>query len=219
MFAIGTAFTACIGTWIARRLDRAMRALERDSWLHSRYSPESRAAWIAVQVERMTAYPPQKRAWRNLVWICLAVVASTLLFCDGSLAFRAAWGLGSCALIVGLVESAVLEARRAPAKLEWRMRAAAPDVYFGHDGIVCDDRLIVWADAGQYFTRAFMDQRPPRSMTCNFEKIVPGAYTGPQMVTLSQAVLTPETATASDQCLLQAALGSRCPSAQVQLLP
>jgi hypothetical protein len=198
----------------ARQLDRAATALQLDPWLHWHYSPEARAAWIDVQRERLRAAPAAKLDWK-MAWLCVPVLVALLMFIvDGRLPVRTAWGLGLATLVIAVLRICEIVQGREPDRVERRMRAAAPDAYFGHDGVFCDDRFLTWLDTKQYLVRASVDERTPRSVALVLMKI--GARG--QTVTLRQDILIPATANQADLELLQSALRARCPSAHVQLL-
>jgi hypothetical protein len=115
------------------------------------------------------------------------------------------------ALIFGWVEFAAWDGRRAPEKLRTHLKKVAPDVYFGDDGVVCDDRLLTWLGADVYLTAASLDERVPRSVLMEFEKIVPNPYGPPQTLKISQNLLIPASAGAEDLSVLRKALAARCP--------
>jgi len=198
----------------ARQLDLAVTALQLHPWLHWHYSPEVRTAWIDVQIERLRAAPAPKLDWR-IGWMCVPILfALPMLIVGGSLPVRAAWGLGFATLVIAVLKISETEQGREPDRVERRMRVAAPDAYFGHDGVFHDDRFLIWLDTKQYLVSASVDERKPRSVALVFKKI--GA--GGQTVTLRQDVLIPTTADQADLEMLQSQLRSRCPSAHVRLL-
>jgi hypothetical protein len=222
--AVGLALTAFIPASIgipawyltARQRDRTVTALQLNPWLHWHYSKEARAAWIDVQIRRLHAAPSTKYDWRMVWCVCCPVsIALVMVIADGPWITRAALGLGFSTLVIGVVKICQIVERGQPDRVERRMRTAAPDAYFGHDGVFCDDRFLPWLSTNQYLTRATVDQRVPRCVALEFKKITVGGYS---MMTLWQDVLIPETANDADLERLQTELRSRCPSAHVQIL-
>jgi hypothetical protein len=202
--------------FMARRFDRAATALQLHPWIHWHYAPQEWQAWSVTRVERLEAQPATfklKRDWHRILPVAGGVLVGALILTPGGWGARIGWGVFCVALIIGSVELAAWDARRAPAKLRIQLRRFAPDVYFGDDGLLCDDRLMTWLGADVYLTAASLDQRAPRSLLMEFEKLVPNPYGAPQTVKISQNVLIPAGDEAGDLTLLRKALDSRCPKA------
>ena len=104
-----------------------------------------------------------------------------------------------------------------PEKIRARLLKAAPEVYFGHDGIFCDGIYSTWLGLSTYLVSASIDARQPRSLLFNFEKVVPNPYTANQVIPIQQSVLIPSGAEA-DIARLQRELMGRCPKARIALL-
>ena len=209
-----------VGYVMARRMDRAVTALELNPWLHWQYPAEVRSVWCKAQVERLKLKPPTfilRRDWLRLLGLCAVLVIPSLVLMPGTLLERAGWGF-FCSVLLGLfIELAAVEERRAPARLANRLKAAPADVWFGHDGVVCDGHFYTWIDTSVYLHAARIDWRPPRSVCFEFTNIGPGAYGSPATTTVTQNVLIPPTAGTEDLPLLQAHLRTRCPDAEVKL--
>jgi hypothetical protein len=202
--------------FMARRFDRAATALTLHPWLHWRYSPEEWQAWSAIRVERLAAQPAAfelERDWRRVLLISGAILSGSFIFMTGSWGLRIGWAALCIALVLGVVEFAAWHARRAPDKLRTLLKRVAPDVWFGDDGLLCDDRLMTWLGADVYLASAALDERAPRSLSMKFEKIVPNPYGSPQTVEITQSVLIPAGAGAGDLLALRKALAERCPRA------
>jgi len=198
----------------ARQRDRTVTALQLNPWLHWHYSKEARAAWIDEQSRRLHAAPSTKPDWRAVWFVgCPMIIASVMMIFDGPWIIRAAVGLGMSTVGIGGVKIIQIMERGQPDRAERRMRTAAPDAYFGHDGVFCDGQFLTWLSTNQYLIRATVDQRVPRCVALEFKKITAGGR-----MTLRQDVLIPETANDADLERLQTELRSRCPSAHVQIL-
>ena len=202
--------------FMARKFDRAATALQLHPWLHWHYSPQEWQAWTVTRVERLAAQPTSfehKRDWHRMLWVAGGVVVGALILTPGGWVVRLGWAAFCIAMIIGWVELAAWEARRAPAKLRAHLKHVAPEAYFGDDGLLCDDRLMTWLGADVYLTAARPDERAPRSLLMQFEKIVPNPYGPTHTLKLSQSILIPAAADTGDLPLLRKALASRCPQA------
>ena len=104
----------------------------------------------------------------------------------------------------------------APQALRKRLLKAAPEVYFGHDGVFCDGIYTNWLTLNTYLLAATVDDRPPRSLLFSFEKIVPAMYGQNPVTAIQQSVLIP-TGVESDLARLQRELILRCPKAKIAL--
>jgi hypothetical protein len=209
-----------VGYLMARRMDRAVTALELNPWLHWQYPAEARSIWCKAQVERLKLKPPMfilRRDWLRLVGLCAAVVIPSLVLMPGRLLERAAWGFFCCVLLGFFIELTAAEERRAPARLASRLRAAPADTWFGHDGLVCDGHFYAWIDSSVDLKSASIDWRPPRSVCFEFADLGTGAYDSLATTRVTQNVLIPPAAGTEDLALLQAYLRTRCPEAEIKL--
>jgi hypothetical protein len=204
---------------MARKLDRAVTALELRPWIHWHYSEDVWQAWSNARVERLkeeSATFVLKRDWRRFAWVWASVIAAALIATPGGLLVRVSWALGGCVLIFSFTELAAWDVRRAPEKLRARLHNTPPDVYFGQDGLVCDGRFLTWLE-GVYLKAVSIDTREPRSLLFEFEKIMPNPYGPSQVIHLQQSVLIPSNASNADLSQLKTALVTRCPSARIAL--
>jgi hypothetical protein len=209
-----------VGYVMARRMDRAVTALELNPWLHWQYPAEVRSVWCTAQVQRLKLKPPTfilRRDWLKLLGLCAALVIPALVLMPGTWVERVSWGF-FCGVLLGLfIELAAAEERRAPVRLASRLKAAPGDVWFGRDGLVCDGHFYTWIDTSVYLQSARIDWRPPRSVCFVFSNIGSGAYGAPAMTTVTQNVLIPPAVGTDDLATLQRQLRSRCPDAAVKL--
>jgi hypothetical protein len=206
--------------FMARKMDRTATALQLHPWMHWHYSQQSWEAWTRTRVERLQAQPSTfqlKRDWLRVTEVCCGILTGTLIFTPGGWGERAAWGAVCCALIFVFIEIAAWEARQAPEKLHKKLLRAAPDAYFGPDGLLCDGAMFTWLGVNIYLVSVSVDAIEPRSLCFSFEKIVPNPYGSAQTVTIAQSVLIPPGCDPSDLSLLRTALASRCPSAKIAL--
>jgi hypothetical protein len=187
--------------------------------VHWQYSPAQWQQWTDVRVERMKATPPTfvvTRDWRKLA-VPLAVIAvGVFVFGPGSAPVRVLYVLGSCGAILALVMLSVRSDRHSPDKLRAVLRGAAPEVYFGHDGVYCDSVFTTWLTLDNYLKAASIDERAPHSLLFRFEKVVVNPYTGNQFGPICQSVLIPEGAEA-DLARLRHELSTRFPALPIAL--
>jgi hypothetical protein len=203
----------------ARHFDRSLTAMELDPWVHWQYAPAQWNEWVDAQVARMKTKPPTfilKRDWHKLALPFAIIAGGVIFFSPGPLVFRIGYVLLVCGAIFGLVLYSTGEERRAPEKTHATLLKAAPEVYFGHDGIFCDGVFTTWLSLNVYLVAASIDDRPPRSLLFSFEKVQPSPYTGNQISAVQQSVLLPAGAE-GDVSKLQRELGARCPKARVEL--
>jgi hypothetical protein len=173
-----------------------------------------------VQLERLKAAPPAfilKRDWPKLAGTFAVIAVGVFIMSPGSALEKTLYILLCCGLLFAFVELSVRSSRRAPEKLHAALLKAAPEVYFGHDGVFCDGVYTNWLTMNVYLTSASIDQREPRSLLFRFEKVVPAAYGGNPILAIQQSVLIPPGAQ-SDIARLQQELAARCPKAKIVLL-
>jgi hypothetical protein len=202
-----------------RNFDRSLTALECNPWVHWQYPPAQWQQWTDVRVERMRATSPAivvTRDWRKLGVPFAVIAIGIFVFGPGSAVVRALYAVGSCAAILALIMLSIRGDRHAPDKLRAVLRRAAPEVYFGHDGVYCDDVFTTWHTLDNYLKAASIDERAPRSLLLRFEKVVLDPYSGNQFVPIYQSVLIPEGAEA-DLARLQHELSMRFPALPIAL--
>jgi hypothetical protein len=203
----------------ARGFDRSLTAVEYDPWVHWQYPIAQWQEWSNVQADRAKAVPPQfiwKRDWHKLAWPFAAIAVGVMFFSPGPAWAKALYVLFVCGAITALVLWSAHSTGRTTEKLRAKLLASAPEAYFGHDGIFCDSAYTTWLGISVYLTSAAIDERPPRSLLFNFEKIVPGGYYANSIITIQQSVLIPPNAEA-DIARLQRELVARCPKAHIAL--
>jgi hypothetical protein len=203
----------------ALHFDRSLTAMELDPWVHWQYSPAQWNEWVDTQAARMKTKPPTfilKRDWHKLALPFAIIAGGVIIFSPGPLLFRIGYVLIVCCAIVGLAVYSAGQERGAPEKMRAQLLKAAPEVYFGHDGIFCDGVYTTWLSLNVYLMSASIDERPPRSLLFNFEKVQPSPYTANQISAIQQSVLVPAGAE-GDLSSLQRELSARCPKARVEL--
>ena len=200
--------------------DRALTAMLCHPWVHWQYSAEQWNQWSEIQAQRAAASPPPafvfKRDWRKLLLPFSIIAGGVLIFGPGSLLYRTSYLVGVCALMAGMWIWAAREDRSIPARMRRNLRKAAPEAYFGHDGVFCDGVFTTWLSMNIYLLSASLDERQPRSLMFVFEEVVTNPYSGNQLVPIHQSVLIPSGAE-DDISRLQKELSARCPKARIIL--
>jgi len=201
----------------ALAFDRSLTSVEREPWLHWRYTPEQWKTWSDVQVARMIAAPRRwvwRRDWKRLLFPVIATVGGVYVFNPG----QWLWDTGYLGFLIVLMAVIVGVLNRyektAPLRFHRLLMRAVPEAYFGAAGVFADGIYTEWQTVGNYLLAAGSDERPPRSLVFRFEKTIPGAYSGP--IEVEHSVLVPDGAE-SDVARLQTALSAACPSARVTL--
>jgi hypothetical protein len=203
----------------ARHLDRSLTALELDPWVHWQYAPAQWREWVEAQVARLKTKPPAfvlQRDWRKFVLPFAIIAGGVIFFSPGPLVFRVGYVLLVCGAIAGLAVYSTGQERRAPDKMRAELLNVVPEVYFGHDGLFCDGAYTTWLSLNVYLMSASIDERAPRSLSFNFEKVQPSPYTGNQISAIERSVVLPAGAE-GDLARLQRELSARCPKARVEL--
>jgi len=206
----------------ARGLDRAATAVTSTPWIHWQYSPEEWKRWADVQGERAGAKVPKissKRESIVAVLIAAGVALGILIFCPVSFwPMRTLFALSFGGGIYGFLVWKARNDRAAPAKVRATILSAAPEVYFGHDGLFCDGTFTTWLSMSIYLQSAAIDAKPPRNLVFRFVTYVGSnpysANLNSGSIALEHRVLIP-TGAESDIARLQTELTARCPKARI----
>jgi hypothetical protein len=202
-----------------RGFDQSLTAVELDPWVHWQYSPEQWQQWCTVQADRLRATPPAfvlHRDWHRFLLSFAIIIGGVAIFCPGSWIFKTLYLVAVCAAILTI---AILSGRGGAShadKLHVKLLAAAPETYFGHDGVFSDGVFTPWLNVSTWLVSATIDERAPRSLLLNFERSVPNPYGPTSIIPIHQPVLIPANA-AADLTRLQQELTARCPKAQIAL--
>jgi hypothetical protein len=206
--------------WTNRGFDQSLTAIELQPWVHWQYSPEQWTAWCDVQAERLKATPPTfdiRRHWHRLLLPFGAITVGVYVFCPGGWLWKTLYIIGVCGAIAAMVILGGRGGAPHADTLRAKLLRAAPEAYFGRDGLFCDGAFLPWINISTYLVSAIIDGRQPRSALFNFERYVPNPYGPTQVVHIHQAVLIPS-GKESDLGRLQRELAARCPKAQIALV-
>jgi hypothetical protein len=203
----------------SRGFDQSLTAIEIDPWVHWQYTPEQWQQWCGVQADRLRATPASftlHRDWHRFIFPFVIIIGGVAFFVPGSWIFKSIYLAAVCgAILIIAIFSGRGGAKHAD-KLHAKLLAAAPEVYFGRDGVFCDGVFTPWLNVSTYLVSAAIDERQPRSLMLNFERSMPNPYGPTQIIPIHQAVLIPTNAS-GDLARLQRELTDRCPKAQIAL--
>jgi hypothetical protein len=198
----------------ARKMDQWLTEVELRPWVHWTYTAEQWSAWNAVRVQAVEAAPPTF-VWRKNWWkLALAVVAIGLgvaLFSPGDLLFKLGYVAFIAALLFGLALWSTRSQKKDGARVGVALKKAAPEVYFGSEGLFVDGVFLPWISAGVYLITAGPGKGEPTHLSFKFMKIEANSST-----VVDQGVLLPAGAEA-DVAKLQAELTVKCTTAVIDL--
>ena len=202
-----------------RGLDQSLTAIELDPWVHWQYTPEQWQQWSDVQADRLRATPPTfllARDWHRFLFPFAIIIGGVAFFCPGSWLFKGAYLVLVCGAILAVAVASGRGGAHIADKLHARLLAAPPEAYFGRDGLFSDGIFTPWINISVYLVSAAIDEREPRSLLFNFERIVPNPYGPTQTIPIHQAVLIPA-GSEDDFARLQRELSARCSKARITL--
>jgi hypothetical protein len=202
-----------------RTVDQSLTGIELNPWVHWQYTLDQWNQWSNTQADRMKITPPTfvlRRDWHKFIFPFSIIVIGVFAFVPGGWLWKT---LYVSFVFLALLFIAVMSGRGGATgseKLRAKLLRASPEAYFGRDGIFCDGVFSPWINPSTYLVSAAIDERAPRSLMFNFERVVPNPYGPVNIIPIHQAVLIPA-GKESDLALLQQQLTARCPKAQIAL--
>jgi hypothetical protein len=203
-----------IGYMMARRNDRGMTAILATPWAHWQYSPEFWAHWAENQREweKSQEGPWSWKRVSLFVLFCAGLFALGTLISGGSVQEKLIIVSGLTGFIILLVLVAYWFKRTNFDRRYRSLLTAAPEAWFGDEGLFCNGTYMPWILSGRYLLKATFATDPPAHLTLMFQ-----SFNGSSSTILTQRIpIPPEHA--SDLQLLQQKLKSHCPSASVHLV-
>jgi hypothetical protein len=199
---------------MARRNDRGMSAVIANPWVHWQYTPEKWAQWAKNQQEWEEA---QEGPWRwksvfMMVLFCAGLFILGAFFSGGSLQENVIIVAGLTAFIVLLVLVAWWFKRTNFDRRYRRLLAAAPESWFGDEGLFCNGVYTPWILSGKYLLKATASSDSPACVTLAFQ-----STSGTSSLLVTQRVPIPD-GHLTDLPLLQRKLHLHCPTASVHLV-
>ena len=203
-----------IGYMMARRNDRGMTAVIANPWAHWQYAPEKWTQWAENQRawEKSQEGPWRWKRISLFVLLCAGLFSIGSLISGGSLQEKLTIVGGLTGFVVLLVLVAYWFKRTNFDRRYRRLLIAAPEAWFGDEGLFCNGTYMPWILSGRYLLKATVASDPPAHLTLIFQ-----SFNGSASVLVTQRIpIPPEHA--SDLRILQQRLESHCPTASVRLV-
>jgi uncharacterized membrane protein YkgB len=210
------------GFWLtARSTDRWLSAVEADPWVHWIYTPEQWRQWTEAAVQREAPEPDGafhwRRDWKMVTSISIAILGALLFLVDAPWTMRLTIaGILAVTMTAGLGLAGRNKAKASQA-LRRKLATADLEVYFGEDGLFALGEFTPWLTVGVYLQAAFLDEREPRSLALQFQKVVSG-YASTYLVPKTLSLPLPQChGVDNDLARLQKELSVRCQKAAITL--
>jgi hypothetical protein len=203
-----------IGYMMARRNDRGMSSMIADPWAHWQYSPEKWAQWARNQREWEESQEGPW-SWKGVslfVLFCTGLFALGALFSGESLQENLVIVSGLTGFVILLLLVAYWFKRTNFDRRYRRLLSAAPEAWFGDEGLFCNGTYMPWILSGRYLLKATAANATPACLTLIFQ-----SFNGSSSSLVTQRVPIPDQH-ASDLPLLQQKLKAHCPTASVHLI-
>ena len=199
---------------MARRNDRGMSAVIANPWVHWQYTKEKWEQWAKNQREWEEA---QEGPWRWKTVLMMVLFSAGLfvlgaLFSGSSLKENAIIVSGLTAFVLLLMLVAWWFKLTNFDRRYRRLLAAAPEAWFGNEGLFCNGAYTPWILSGKYLLKATAASDPPACVTLTFQ-----STNGTSSVLVAQRIPIPD-GHFSDLQLLQQKLHAHCPTASVHLV-
>ena len=203
-----------ISYMMARRNDRGMSAVIANPWVHWQYSPEKWAQWARNQQEWEEAQegPWSWKKMMQFVLLCTGLFILGSGFSGGGLRENLILVIGLTGFVMLLVMVAYWFKRTNFDRRYRRLLAAAPEAWFGDEGLFCNGAFVPWILSGKYLLKATAATDIPARVILVFQ-----SFNGSSSVLVTQRIPIPDDY-ASDLQVLQQKLNARCPTASVHLI-
>jgi len=198
---------------MARRNDRGMSAVIANPWAHWQYTPEKWAQWAANQREWEKAQEGPW-SWKSVslfVLLCVGLFALGALFTGESLQENVTIVGGLTGFILLLVAVAYWFKRTNFDRRYRRLLAAAPETWFGDEGMFSNGAYMPWILSGRYLLKGTAAVDQPARLMLVFE-----SFNGSSSTQITQRVAIPD-GHITDLPMLEQKLSTHCPTASVHL--
>ena len=202
-----------IAYMMARRNDRGMSAVIANPWAHWQYTPEKWAQWAENQREWEEAQegPWSWKGVSGFVLLCAGLFALGTLFTGASLKENSIIVGGLTGFVILLVLLAYWFKRTNFDRRYRRLLAAAPESWFGDEGVFCNGTYMPWILSGRYLLKATAAMDQPARLMLIFE-----SFNGSSSTQITQRIPIPD-GHLTDLPMLQQKLSAHCPTASVHL--
>lgn len=200
---------------MARRNDRGMSAVIANPWVHWQYSPVNWAQWAKNQQEWEEAQegPWSWKTMMRFVFLCAGLFVLGAGISGGGLRGNLILVSGLTGFVVLLVLVTYWFKRTNFDRRYRRLLAAAPEAWFGDEGLFCNGAFMPWILSGKYLLKATAATDLPARVMLVFQ-----SFNGSSSVLVTQRIPIPD-GHFHDLQVLQQRLNARCPTASVHLIP
>jgi hypothetical protein len=211
-------FMLPIGYVAARDQDRSLTGVEAEPWVHWSYTETqwgeiTQAEMVRAEIQETPTFQ-WKKQWKTVVAMAIFMVVFAKL-----IGYTWFWALallvGVVALMAGILWLARRSAHHAPGRKQKAMANAQRAAWFADGGLFWQGDFSPWVSMNIYLVSAWVEEKAPRSLVLNFEKVLPGQG-GPSIVPLERRILIPAGAD-QDVRMLQEKLAEKCPKATVRI--
>jgi hypothetical protein len=202
-----------IAYMMARRNDRGMSAVVANPWVRWQYTPEKWAQWAENQREWEKAQEGPW-SWKGVslfVLLCAGLFALGALFTGASLKENTIIVGGLTGFVILLALVAYWLKRTNIDRRYRRLLAAAPETWFGDEGVFCNGAYTPWILSGRYLLKATAAIDQPARLMLIFE-----SFNGSSSTQITQRIPIPD-GQITDLPMLGQKLGAHCPTASVHL--
>jgi hypothetical protein len=202
-----------IAFMMARRNDRGMSAVIANPWAHWQYTPERWTQWAESQRdwEKAQEGPWNWKGVSGFVLLCVGLFVLGALFTGASLRENEIIVGGLTGILVLLVVVAYWFKGTNFDRRYRRLLAAAPDTWFGDEGMFCNGAYMPWILSGRYLLKATVALDQPARLILVFE-----SFNGATSTQITQRIPIPD-GHITDLPMLQQKLKDHCPTASVHL--
>ena len=205
--------TLSIAYMMARRNDRGMSAVIANPWVHWQYAQEKWAQWADNQREWEIAREGPW-SWKGVsvfVLVCVGLFALGTLFTGASLEENMIILGALSGSVILLVPVAYWFKRTNFDRRYRRLLAAAPESWFGEEGVFCNGTYMPWILSGKYLLKATAAMDQPARLILIFE-----SFNGSSSTQITQRIPIPD-GHITELPMLQQKLSGHCPTASVHL--
>jgi hypothetical protein len=203
-----------IGYMMARRNDRGMSTVIANPWAHWQYTPEKWAQWAENQRSWEIAQegPWSWKGVSMFVLLCVGLFTLGALFTGASMQENEIIVGGLSGFVILLVAVAYWFKRTNFDRRYRRLLAAAPETWFGDEGLFCNGAYTPWILSGRYLLKATAAVDQPPRLILIFE-----SFNGSSSTQITRRIPIPD-GHIIDLPMLQEKLNAHCPTASVHLI-
>jgi hypothetical protein len=202
-----------IAYMMARRNDRGMTSVIASPWAHWQYTPEKWAQWAKAQRdwEKAQEGPWTWKGVLGFVLFCVALFVLGAIFSGATLQENLLIVSMLTGFIILLTVMAYWFKSTNFDRRYRRLLLAAPEAWFGDEGLFCNGTYMPWILSGRFLLKASAASDPQPELTLTFQ-----SFNGGSSTLITQRIPIPD-GHISDLLTLQEKLRTHCPTASVHL--